>query len=54
MSTPEPYVPVVTRLPEAVQLEAEAIAEAEAVQRAAEVERETSETDAERLARESK
>jgi len=53
MATPEPYRPIVTRLPEAVQAEAEAIAEAEAAAKLAEQERALAETDAERLARES-
>ena len=45
--------PCVTRLPEALEAEAEAIAEAAAEQRRLEVERDLGETDAERLARES-
>lgn len=45
--------PCVTRLPEAVAAEAQAITEAAAEQRRLEIERATSETDAERLARES-
>jgi uncharacterized membrane protein YqiK len=53
VSTPEPYRPIVTRLPEAVQAEAEAIAEAERAAAEAERERALAETDAERLARES-
>lgn len=53
MSEAEPYVPVVTRLPEALQEEAEARAEAEAAAEKARVEAEAAETDAERLQRES-
>lgn len=39
MDNGELYVPIVTRLPEALQEEAEAIAEAEAAQRRAEAEK---------------
>jgi regulator of protease activity HflC (stomatin/prohibitin superfamily) len=39
MTDAEPYIPVVTRLPEALQDEAEAIAEAEAAQRKAEADK---------------
>lgn len=53
MTVPDGYRPVVTRTPEALADEAEAIAAAEAEQRRLEVERETAETDQERLLRES-
>jgi hypothetical protein len=53
MTPPPDFVPVVTRLPAAVEAEAAAIAEAEAEQLRLEREREAAETDAERLARES-
>jgi hypothetical protein len=53
MTEAEPYIPVVTRLPEALQAEAEAQYEAERIAELTRREAEAAETDAERLARES-
>jgi hypothetical protein len=53
MTEAEPYVPVVTRLPEALQAEAEAQAEAENAAEQERIAAEAAETDAERLQRES-
>jgi hypothetical protein len=53
MNEPATTQPCVTRLPEALEADAEAIEAAAEVQHALEVERATRETDAERLARES-
>lgn len=45
--------PIITRLPEALEAEREAIAAAYGAEEAERIKRETAETDAERLARES-
>jgi hypothetical protein len=53
VSEPEPQQPVVTRLPEALEAEAEAINAAADEQRRLETERALAETDEQRLRRES-